>query len=619
MVDESGVILMVNTQIERLFGYSREELIGRPIETLIPERFRPQHPSHRKQFYTAPSVRVLGSGRDLFGLRKDGTEVAVEIGLTPIETVQGARVLASVVDITERKRTEEALRASEERLAYALDATTEGIWDWNIQTGEVYFSPRWIASLGYTPDEVPPRVSFWESIVHPEDMPRVREALSAHWEKRTPIYECENRLLTKSGVWRNNLDRGRVVEWDAAGKPLRMVGTDTDITERRQLEEQLRHAQMMETVGQLAGGIAHDFNNLLTALLGSCGFLRGGLPPGDPLIEEVDEIQKAGTRAATLTRHLLAFSRKQILQPQVLDLNDVVAGMEGTLRRLIREDIALTVTLGSALWRVKVDPSQIEQAVLNLVLNACDAMPQGGRIAITTTNLAVTEATDIGKSLLPPGSYATLTVSDSGGGMDAKTLAHLFEPFFTTKEIGKGTGLGLAMVHGVITQSGGHVGVANESGRRAAFTIYLPRVEEPLESPQPDVARAEPPQGAGAIVVVEDEEMIRTVACRVLERCGYRVLSAAYSDEALLLAGRYEGGIALLITDVVLPGMNGRELAERLRSVHPAMKVLYMSGYTDDVAVQHGVLSARLPFLQKPFTPDDLMRKVREVLEGGGG
>jgi PAS domain S-box-containing protein len=487
MVDESGVILMVNTQTERLFGYSREELIGRPIETLIPERFRPQHPSHRKRFFAAPSVRGLGAGRDLFGRRKDGTEVAVEIGLTPIETVQGPRVLASVVDITERK----------------------------------------------------------------------------------------------------------------------------------QLEEQLRHAQKMEAVGQLAGGIAHDFNNLLTALLGSCGFLRGGLPPGDPLIEEVDEIQKAGTRAATLTRHLLAFSRKQILQPQVLDLNDVVAGMEGSLRRLIGENIALVTTVGPSLWRVKIDPSQIEQAVLNLVLNACDAMPQGGRIAITTTNLAVTEATDIGKSLLPPGSYATLTVSDSGGGMDAKTLAHLFEPFFTTKEVGKGTGLGLAMVHGIITQSGGHVGVANEAGRRAAFTLYLPRVEEPLESPQPDVARAEPLQGAGTIVVVEDEEMIRTVACRVLERSGYRVLSAAYSDEALLLAGRYEGGIALLITDVVLPGMNGRELAERLRSVHPAMKVLYMSGYTDDVAVQHGVLSARLPFLQKPFTPDDLTRKVREVLGAG--
>ena len=386
--------------------------------------------------------------------------------------------------------------------------------------------------------------------------------------------------------------------------------------ERRQLEEQLQHSQRMEAVGRLAGGIAHDFNNVLTAVLGSIELLLLDAPPDRPHREELDIIRDAATRARDLIRQLLAFSARQVLQPMVVDLNRLVKDIAKLLRRLIGEDIALETTLAPALGAVRVDTGQIEQVLVNLAVNARDAMPQGGRLAIETDNVEVDGTRAPPAATVPAGRYVLLQVSDSGVGIDALVQAHLFEPFFTTKPRGKGTGLGLATVYGIVRQSEGHVTVESTPGRGATFRIYLPRVEAPLdptESPSPVAA---PAAGTETILLAEDERLVRVLAQKVLERAGYRVLVATGGTEALAVAEHHDGPIHLLLTDVVMPEMNGRELARRLTAVRPGVRVLYMSGYADEAVAQHGVLDPGTAFLQKPFTPEALAKKVRGVLDG---
>jgi signal transduction histidine kinase len=386
--------------------------------------------------------------------------------------------------------------------------------------------------------------------------------------------------------------------------------------ERRQLEEQLQHSQRMEAVGRLAGGIAHDFNNVLTAVLGSIELLLLDAPPDRPHREELDIIRDAATRARDLIRQLLAFSARQVLQPMVIDLNRLVKDIAKLLRRLIGEDIALETTLAPALGAVRVDTAQIEQVLVNLAVNARDAMPQGGRLAIETDNVEMDGTRAPPAATVPAGRYVLLQVSDSGVGIDALVQAHLFEPFFTTKPRGKGTGLGLATVYGIVRQSEGHVTVESTPGRGATFRIYLPRVEAPLdptESPSPVAA---PAAGTETILLAEDERLVRVLAQKVLERAGYRVLVATGGTEALALAEHHDGPIHLLLTDVVMPEMNGRELARRLAALRPGVRVLYMSGYADEAVAQHGVLDPGTAFLQKPFTPEGLAKKVRGVLDG---
>jgi two-component system, cell cycle sensor histidine kinase and response regulator CckA len=399
---------------------------------------------------------------------------------------------------------------------------------------------------------------------------------------------------------------------DGSGAVVGVLGVYQDITERKKLEEQLRQAQKMEAVGRLAGGIAHDFNNLLTVVNGYSQVLMDSLAPEDSNRPLVEEIERAGDRAAGLTRQLLAFSRRQVLEPRVLCLNEVVGDTDRMLRRLIGEDILLTTSLDANLGRCRVDPGQLEQVLMNLVVNARDAMPKGGRLAITTRNVTgpCLEAPD-----LPPGNYVELGVNDTGIGMDERTKARLFEPFFTTKGPGQGTGLGLATVYGIVTQSDGHIAVQSKPGRGTSFRVYLPRVNVSL----PKVGDSRPaadalPRGVETLLLVEDEPAVRDLDRRVLTDCGYTVLEAKDGREAVRVAKGHGGRIDLLVSDVVMPHLGGRELAEELLTIRPDVKVLFVSGYTDDAIVRHGV-GAEYAFLQKPFTPAGLAKKVREVLD----
>ncbi|HXG94318.1 MAG TPA: ATP-binding protein [Blastocatellia bacterium] len=384
----------------------------------------------------------------------------------------------------------------------------------------------------------------------------------------------------------------------------------------RQSEGQLRQSQKMEAVGQLAGGIAHDFNNLLTAIIGYSQLVYEHLAADDPIRREVEEIQKAGERAASLTSQLLAFSRRQVLQPKVLDLNAIVSDMQSMLGRLIGEDIELITFFDPELGRVKADPVQIEQALMNLAGNARDAMPQGGKLVIQTANVRLDEShVGVRAASIKPGQYVMLSVTDTGCGMDKETLSHIFEPFYTTKEHGKGTGLGLSMVYGIVSQSGGDISVESEPGKGATFKIYLPQIETAAGELKAKQESAREVRLSETILLVEDEAVVRKLVREVLEMNGYNVLEAINGHEALAICQSHPGLIHLLLTDVVMPQMSGRELAERFNALRSETKVLYMSGYTDDAIVHRGVGGAKIAFIQKPFTPDSLAAKVREVLD----
>jgi len=388
-----------------------------------------------------------------------------------------------------------------------------------------------------------------------------------------------------------------------------------DKAERKQLEQQLRQAQKMEAIGQLTGGIAHDFNNMLTVIIGYSELMLRSLGADDPMRDEVNEIREAGERAAALTRQLLAFSRKQVLQPKVLDFNAVLTNMDRMLQRLIGEDIALVAVPAPGIWRVYADPSQIEQVMMNLAVNARDAMPQGGKLTIETANVELDDAYARDHASVRPGSYVMLAVSDTGCGMNRETQARIFEPFFTTKEPGKGTGLGLSTVYGIVKQSGGSIWVYSEPGRGTTFKIYLPRGEAVAEAVEPSREAARTVRGSETILLVEDDNAVRALVRSTLQAHGYTVQEAPHGKHAIQVCEQHAAPIHLLVTDVVMPEMGGREVAERLKPSRPNMKVLFMSGYTDKAIVHHGELDPGTAFLQKPFTPDALARKVREVLD----
>jgi PAS domain S-box-containing protein len=491
-----------------------------------------------------------------------------------------------------------------------------GDFTWEIESGAITWSDAMFELLGYEKSERFDYTRVNREIHHPEDLPHITAWLQGclasgeihHGPK-------EYRLRRRDG--KTIFVQARVAVRYKQGRPAEIFGTIQDITDRRKLEDQLRQSQKMESVGRLAGGVAHDYNNMLSVIMGYTELALAKTVPGDALRADLEEILQAARRSAEITGQLLAFARRQAIAPVALDLNAAVALLLKMLRRLIGEDIALTWRPGPDLWPVRIDPSQLNQILANLCVNARDAIGDIGAISIETANVSLDTAYAETHPDVPPGDYVLLMVGDDGHGMDKDVLAHLFEPFFTTKTLGKGTGLGLATVYGIVQQNGGAINVYSEPGKGSTFKIYLPRhVGQAVAVPKPEEAQISKGRGE-TLLVVEDEEPILALTRKLLENMEYRVLTAGSPEEALALARRHDGPIHLLISDVVLPQMNGRELADRLRSMHDGLKCLFMSGYTADLIAYRGVLDQGVHFLQKPFSAKYLARKVRQVLDHG--
>ena len=613
LVDGRGTIVLVNRETERMFGYGRDELVGASLDVLVPHGSREAHGPLQKDFIANPQTRAMGAGRDLSGRRRDGTEVAVEIGLSSIETDQGRFVLASVTDITERKRVELQLRASEERFRQVAENIKEALVVLELPTYRaLYLSRMWADIWGRSVEDAYRNPRIWIDSVHPDDRTAVLASQDAveHGQPGVAAF----RVIRPDGSMRWARSRAFPV-LDENHHPYRVVGLVEDITEVRRTEAQLVQAQKMEAVGRLAGGIAHDFNNLLTVIFGYSDLVLEELGLAHPSTGDVRQIRAAAQSAESLTRQLLAFSRQQILQPRSLDLNEVLGRVDALLRRVIGEDIVLLMKLTTPLARVSADPGQIEQVIMNIAVNARDAMPRGGRLTIETANVELDERFAAQHPGGSAGAHVMIAVSDTGTGMDEATQKRVFEPFFTTKGIGKGTGLGLATVYGIVKQSHGSIWVYSEPGQGATFKIYLPvTTAAPAEPATMDV---EPVSLAGTetVLLVEDQTETRSVIRETLYRRGYAVIDAANGVEAVEKARQHKDPIHLLLTDVVMPEMSGRRVAEILDAERPGIRVIYMSGYTDDAIVHHGILDAGLAFMQKPFTAEALLRKVREVLE----
>lgn len=614
LVNPQGTIVFANNRMAEMLGMPLGQLIGSSYSEHLQEEERQDGDERMRQLIRGDiqSVEV-----ERHYLRADGSNFWGFLSGKRLENPDGTtRALVGIIaDITERRQIEETLRESENRLRFALEGTNDGLWDVQMKTGTTYLSPRGCEILGYRPDEACEVATVWSDLLHPDDLPLTIERLQAHIEGRTTIFEVEQRLRTKSGDWKWVLARGKVVSRDQDGMPLRMTGTHTDLTEQKKLQDQLIQAQKMESVGRLAGGVAHDFNNMLSVILGHAELARIKESVSPALAEHLEQIQKAAEHSADIVRQLLAFARKQTVSPRVFDLNETVSSMLKMLRRLIGEAIELVWVPEEALWPVKMDPAQINQIMINLCVNARDSIAGVGRIAIETGNKIFDASICTGHEGFVPGEYVLLTVSDNGCGMDKETINKIFEPFFTTKGLGKGTGLGLAMVYGIVKQNDGFIDVYSEPGQGTSFKIYLPRYQGKEEQACSAKPKMPTDRGQETVLMVEDEPAILDLGKQLLEMQGYRVLAAGTPGEAMRLAEEHIGEIHLLLTDVIMPEMNGRELAGWLHSLYPGLKRLFMSGYTADVIADHGVLDEGVHFIQKPFSLDALAAKVREALD----
>jgi PAS domain S-box-containing protein len=673
--------------------------------------------------------------------RGDGSDGFIRMSSSPVRDPDGKIVaaVAIVVDVTDQRHAERAVRATDERFKFVAKATNDVIWDWDLKTNSLVWNDSVETVFGHKQNRIYPEIRWWHDHLHPQDRDRVIAGVQAVIDGGGSSWNDQYRYRRADGTYANVMDRGYVAR-DNAGSAMRMIGAMTDVTERsrseaairfqaqllnavqqavvatdpegrvifwntfaerlygwsadeavgkpiddltpapflrqhaseifergvageswtgeflvegkagkafpallttspvrdehgtvlgfvrvsidlterRSLEEQFRQSQKMDAVGRLAGGIAHDFNNLLTVIRLNTEIIMEGLDPTDPRSEDVKQIRSAAERASSLTRQLLAFSRKQILQPRVLDMNSVVSSVEPMLRRLIGEDIVIASSC-TARGYVVADPGQLEQILVNLVVNSRDAMPQGGRINIETKNVDLDETYTSEHAPVIPGRYIMLAVGDNGIGMSRDTREHAFDPFFTTKEAGKGTGLGLATVYGIVKQSGGYVWLYSEAGHGTTLKLYFPEVSSAaaFKTGEYKIFAKEQARGSETILLVEDEEAVRGLTSRILEKQGYRVIPAQHGREAMDIATREAGHIDLVLTDIVMPGMNGRGLVERLAGIRPRIKSLYMSGYTDDDIVRRGFIEPSKSFLQKPFTSEALLQTVRKVLDEG--
>ncbi len=601
VVDRQSRILLANTQFEKIFGYNRREVTGQPIQKLIAK--------HPQTLPDPPSASVAQLG--LSGRHKTGREIPLDIRLCPQHTPDGLVVTSTIRDATERRQSAEALQLRDQ----ALKAISQGIFITDHARPDdpiVYVNPAFERFTGRPAAELLGQT--WKSVLGSGSSPEALDGIRAAFQEGgTSTTEFSGSRPDGSPFWAVlSVSPIRA----AAGRVDHFAGVVTDVTDQRRLEAQLRQALKMEAIGRLAGGVAHDFNNLLTVILGHSEMMMKDLEPEHAAQFSAREIHQAGERAAQLTRQLLAFSRKQVLAPVTLNLSNLVTDMEKMMRRLIREDIELSLTLEPNLRSVKVDPGQMTQVMMNLLVNARDAMPQGGNIAVRTANAELTEAHARRRPEIRPGPYVQLEISDTGCGIDDAVKPHIFEPFFTTKELGRGTGLGLATVYGIIKQSDGYIYLDSTPGRGTTFTIFLPQAQHETATNSKVLPRPRPTRKQEhTVLLVEDDENLRALIGKVLKEGGYQVLTARNGPEALNVSHKHRGPIHLVLTDVVMPIMSGTAMARRLAAQRPDTRVLYMSGYTESAVACQGISTSDMVFLQKPFKADDLVSKVREALE----
>ncbi len=610
VVDLRGRVIDFNTRFQQLWRIPEHLLARRDDESLL--EFVLSQVENAPSFIERVRHLYEHTGEDSFDVIQFHDGRIVERYSRP--QLLGDDIVGRVWsfrDITEREQAQHEIAEWKERYDAAVQASGLIIYEWNPVSNEVRFGGAFEQVLGYKAADFANPTQNWRKLIHSEDIRAYEDAMSGAL-KSHERFDIEYRVLRKDGQYRWLREEGRTVPEQNPGS-VRLVGFITDVTEQRMLEQQLRQAQKMEAVGRLAGGVAHDFNNLLTVIAGYSELQIRSIPKTDPAHDQAEQIRAATGRAAALTRQLLAFSRQQVLQPKIVDLNSVATDIEKMLRRIIGENIEITTRLAPNLGAVEVDPGQIEQVLVNLVVNARDAMPHGGKLTIETSNIQLDENYSSEHFYVKAGRYVRLAVTDTGTGMDARTRGRLFEPFFTTKELGRGTGLGLATVYGIVKQSGGHIEVYSEPGRGTAFKIYFPYVDKPVTAIAHSVA---PRNGEGTeiILLVEDEKALREMVSKVLAARGYQVIAVASAEEAEQISAA-NPNINMLLTDVVMPKISGTELGKRMTRLYPHMKVLYMSGYTANSMSDSENSNHRRSFLEKPFTPQALAEKVREVLD----
>jgi two-component system cell cycle sensor histidine kinase/response regulator CckA len=601
MTDAEGRITYASPSVVRVLGHALPGMVGAGFRHFVAPDDLPSAVDAFRQALARPGQAVPWEGR----LRhaEGGFRVVAALATNHLDTADVRGIVINGRDVSEQKRAENALRESDVQFRAVFDGALDAMVVTDDEGRFLEANPAACQLYGL------PRAELLDRRVAEFAAPGFHFGQVLEAVRKTGRFRAVHPVFRPDGTIRE-------VEASTTGNvvPGRHFSSLRDLTEQRQLEGQLRQAQKMEAVGRLAGGIAHDFNNILAVITGYGDMLQREISPQDPRTRRVEQIRRSADRAASLVRQLLAFSRRQVLQPRVLELAESLRELAPMLRRLIGEDIELLTASAPDLGHVKADPGQIEQVIMNLAVNARDAMPRGGKLQIELRNADLDEGWARTHAGGRAGRYVLLALSDTGVGMDAETLKHVFEPFFTTKELGKGTGLGLAMVYGIVKQSDGHVWVYSEPGVGTTVKVYLPRVDEEVEhvAARPEAA---PSRGGETILLAEDEESLAEMIKEILEERGYTVLAPGAGPQALETAQTHKGSIHLVVTDVVMPRLSGRELVGRLSEVHPETKVLYMSGYTDDAIAHHGVLDAGVPFIEKPFSPEALASKVREVLD----
>ena len=626
VLDPKGHIIFANPKAEDILGLKPSEIVKRDYDA--PEWKSTAVDGGPWPDENQPFTRVMQTGKPVFDIRHaiewpDGRRKLLSINGAPIKNERGEIVslVFLVTDITESARIEQRMRENADWLEMALESAQMGIWSWNIESGQVRWSDEVEQLFGLAAGDFGGKYEDYLDLIHPDDRGPVVDTIESNLRSKSEAYEVEHRLLWPDGQVRWVEARGRVFR-DDAGLPIQMTGTVTDITGRkmaeralRDSEEKLRQSQRLESVGRLAGGIAHDFNNLLTAIVGCSDMLRSRLSDTPEGLEFVHGILDAAERGAELTRQLLTFAHQGVVRPQIVDLNQRITDINQMLPRLIGENITLSTELAPDLWPVEVDPGQFEQVIVNLAINARDAMPDGGRLTITTENGEIDAPYTAGKRGLDGREWVVLSVTDTGVGMDAETLQLAFEPFFSTKQSGEGTGLGLATCFGIVRQAGGQIEAKSEPGCGTRFRLYFPRSQKPLEPDQGGPKQAQPSAGNETILLVEDESSVRRVVAAMLKDSGYQLLEACCGDEALELFESHDGCIDLLVTDVVMPGMGGADLASKLLRRSPDLKVLLVSGYSPDFGSLGEIAERGVELMQKPFSQDGLSKKIRALLE----